>query len=432
MTRGVISCLRDDTLLDAAVAMTVNRVHAVAVHDPGEEQHFSVLSDGDLLEAVGLGAASADDALANLAATEPLTIAAAATAREAAELMREHEVNHLFVVDPIDGRPVGVLSSLDVARLLIGAIGQSVDGPARVLVGHDGAAGGDDAVVLARLLAGEGGEVHALLAVPVPPRQTGDPPVAATPDEHDWLAYCNALIESGRNVLEHRALERLPGIEAYGDVVIDNSPAAALAGVTESERPDFVAVGSSSHGRLGRVLAGSTAERLAQGSPSPVAIAPRGYAAIAPSGVERIAVACAEGRESERAFALAAGLARRFDAELQLITVAEPSIRQAALLEDERDVLGGRGLGASPEARARVVADALAAGHADDLKLQVEVARGPAVATILETCRRSQPDLLVVGSRRYGPLARVLLGGTAMRLIREASCPVVVAPRAPV
>jgi CBS domain-containing protein len=41
----------------------------------------------------------------------------------ARKLMVEHEVSHALVVDARSGRPVGVLSSLDVAGLL--AIGRS-------------------------------------------------------------------------------------------------------------------------------------------------------------------------------------------------------------------------------------------------------------------------------------------------------------------
>ena len=38
-------------------------------------------------------------------------------------------------------------------------------------------------------------------------------------------------------------------------------------------------------------------------------------------------------------------------------------------------------------------------------------------------------DLLFVGSRGYGPLRAVVLGGVAGRLVREAACPVIVLPR---
>jgi nucleotide-binding universal stress UspA family protein len=39
-------------------------------------------------------------------------------------------------------------------------------------------------------------------------------------------------------------------------------------------------------------------------------------------------------------------------------------------------------------------------------------------------------DLLVIGSRSYGPLRRVLLGSVAGELIELAPCPVIVLPRA--
>jgi nucleotide-binding universal stress UspA family protein len=38
-------------------------------------------------------------------------------------------------------------------------------------------------------------------------------------------------------------------------------------------------------------------------------------------------------------------------------------------------------------------------------------------------------DLMVVGSRGYGPLRSVLLGGVSGQLIRSAACPVIVVPR---
>ena len=38
--------------------------------------------------------------------------------------------------------------------------------------------------------------------------------------------------------------------------------------------------------------------------------------------------------------------------------------------------------------------------------------------------------LMIVGSRGYGPLGAVLLGGTSHSLLREAACPLIVTPRA--
>ena len=38
-------------------------------------------------------------------------------------------------------------------------------------------------------------------------------------------------------------------------------------------------------------------------------------------------------------------------------------------------------------------------------------------------------DLLVLGSRRWGPVRRLALGSTSERVIRDAACPVLVPPR---
>jgi hypothetical protein len=38
--------------------------------------------------------------------------------------------------------------------------------------------------------------------------------------------------------------------------------------------------------------------------------------------------------------------------------------------------------------------------------------------------------MLFVGSRGYGPMHSVLVGGVAGRIVREAACPVIVLPRA--
>lgn len=43
--------------------------------------------------------------------------------------------------------------------------------------------------------------------------------------------------------------------------------------------------------------------------------------------------------------------------------------------------------------------------------------------------RSSNLGVLVIGSRGYGPLRSVLLGGVSGRVIRDAACPVIVVPR---
>ena len=53
---------------------------------------------------------------------------------------------------------------------------------------------------------------------------------------------------------------------------------------------------------------------------------------------------------------------------------------------------------------------------------------GPPAATLARACEGGV-DLLVAGSRGYGPLMRVLLGSVSTQLVAEAPCPVLVVPR---
>jgi nucleotide-binding universal stress UspA family protein len=91
----------------------------------------------------------------------------------------------------------------------------------------------------------------------------------------------------------------------------------------------------------------------------------------------------------------------------------------------------GSTAGASPAIRrgatsAARIANALAV-HAAGLGDEIRVLEGAPLDHLAEQSR--ELDLLVVGSRGYGPLRRVLLGGVSGALLQTAACPVVVVPR---
>ena len=58
-----------------------------------------------------------------------------------------------------------------------------------------------------------------------------------------------------------------------------------------------------------------------------------------------------------------------------------------------------------------------------------ELLSGPTAAGLTEAARRHQLDLLVVGSRAFGPVRRVLLGSVAARLMTSSPTPVLIVPR---
>jgi len=121
MTTGVISCSPETPLRAVARIMTQRRVHAVYVFDYGLEDDESVelwglVSDLDLVAAAR---GEIDNATARQVSITPLvTVFSDDTLDRASRLMAEYGVSHLAVLDPATSRPVGVLSTLDIAGVV--------------------------------------------------------------------------------------------------------------------------------------------------------------------------------------------------------------------------------------------------------------------------------------------------------------------------
>jgi CBS domain-containing protein len=108
-----VECAADADVRSIARAMAEHSVHCVVVRGI-EPSGWGIVSDLDLMAA--MRPELADATAAELAASDPLIIEPADTLERAAQLMAEHETSHAVVVDPVTGAPVGILSTLDVAR----------------------------------------------------------------------------------------------------------------------------------------------------------------------------------------------------------------------------------------------------------------------------------------------------------------------------
>jgi CBS domain-containing protein len=115
---GIVTCPPDAPLATVARTMATHHVHCVAVLgvrvDDGEHLVWGTISDLDL--ARGAWSGEEPDA-GTMAATPAVTVEAATPLAEAVGLMFEHDVTHLVVTDG-DARPIGVLSTLDVAGVV--------------------------------------------------------------------------------------------------------------------------------------------------------------------------------------------------------------------------------------------------------------------------------------------------------------------------
>lgn len=209
--------------------------------------------------------------------------------------------------------------------------------PVNTIVSYDGTHNEDDAIALGRLFADAGAQVA--------------------------LAYVRHApeAEANREILaQHEAEELLRrGAELFGDteieryVVTDRSTPEGLAALAKRTGADAVVFCSDSHTAKGQVAIGNSAQRLLEGGPVAVAIAPAGYAEER-QHPERVLVA-GDGSAHQTAELLARALGA------ELTSVSDES---ASLL-----VVGSR-----PEADSGRVSISAATEHL------IEVARCPVLA----------------------------------------------------
>jgi CBS domain-containing protein len=115
MHRGVITCRSGVPGRTAARIMAAHRIHSTVVVDE-DGTCLGVVTDGDVAEALArgtIGTQSVDEIARTPAAVGPLE-----PIGRAAELMHERHTTHVVVVEPTSGRPVGVLSALDLLEII--------------------------------------------------------------------------------------------------------------------------------------------------------------------------------------------------------------------------------------------------------------------------------------------------------------------------
>jgi nucleotide-binding universal stress UspA family protein len=121
-----------------------------------------------------------------------------------------------------------------------------------------------------------------------------------------------------------------------------------------------------------------------------------------------------------KALLAALNIARRYEADLHMITVQEIPRFPGSTAELEGEI-------ESAESRsAPVVAESKLRAAAQGLTLNCHVLPGHAVSTIVEFCRERSFDLLVVGFMGHSMLYNRIIGSTTDRLVDLAPCNVLV------
>jgi nucleotide-binding universal stress UspA family protein len=284
----------------------------------------------------------------------------------------------------------------------------------QIAVGVDGYPEGRDAATLGAVLAGATGADLMLVAVHLDP-------LVPLPSGMDW----SSLQEQSELMLRETRSALAP--DARYVVETDFSVPRALERVIRREHRDLLVVGSSRDASDGHARIGKRTRQLLGHATCALAIAPRGMHRVLEPRLARVGVGYDAGPESEAALSLAGSIALAAGAELHV----------RGVVDDRVAPLTYAGLGRFPtydlEGLARANVEALrertfAAARAVNSTAHADVLRGRPADRLSELC--AEVDLLVIGSRRWGAVARLLLGSTGEALLQgAASCPVLIVPR---
>jgi nucleotide-binding universal stress UspA family protein len=220
------------------------------------------------------------------------------------------------------------------------------------------------------------------------------------------------LRDAGRELLEALDVE---GVAHR--VLLMGTPAQALHEMAEREGASLLAVGATHHGQLGRLVPGSVGSKLLHGAPCPVLVVP---AEPSPGPIRRIVVAYDDSEQAEIALREGIRLAEPFGARLEIVGVHDPGVHAGPAMVASHDldnVMRGD-LAERLRERAQSITGV-------DVETQAEL--GDAGRVISRAAEGA--DLLVTGSRGFGPLYSVLVGSVSRHLVDHAPCPVLVLPR---
>lgn len=284
----------------------------------------------------------------------------------------------------------------------------------RIAVGVNGYPEGLDAAALGAAISRATGAAIMLVAV-------HPDPMVVLPEGMDW----RSLDQYARQVLAETRDAFAP--QARVVVRTDHSVARALHRVMSAEHRDLLVVGSSRHAPTGHVRIGKRTRQLLCRFESPLAIAPRGLHDRGDLTLRRIGVGYDGSRESDAALSWAAGLALASGGQLRIRTVVDdrmPTVGWGAvwigdITRDWVEVVGEEK--SSRRRQAQTAAAKLG------VRFDAEAVAGRPADALLALC--DDVDLMVVGSRLWGPAKRVLLGSTGEALMHDAACPVVAVPR---
>jgi len=272
-----------------------------------------------------------------------------------------------------------------------------------VIVGVDGGSGSLDAIALAKHLVAKESELTLAYVHPGHPVPSRD------------LNATLGVVEYERSLELLDAARTAAGVKAELLTVGSMSVGRGLHELAEQYQCDLLVVGSSTHAFFGRAVIGDHTRAALNGAPCAVAVASAAYAAH-PSLLSEIGVAYDGSPQSDHALAVARELAAEHGSRVSAFEAV--SIPANAFG-------GGVSFGEAVEAIVREARERIKELGC----VEAHAAFGPAAEEL--ALYSASVHLLVIGSRGYGPLGRLVHGSTSNELARSARCPLLVLTREP-
>ncbi len=290
-----------------------------------------------------------------------------------------------------------------------------------IVVGYIPHRGGRGALDLGMQLAHARGE--AMAVVTVVPRQWSTPSMAKV--DAEYADYARLVGEESEQQAREYLTDTSVTVPTSYRTATGRSVGAALVEAVHELDASTLVIGSSADGPEGRIVTGSTADKLLHSASVPLAICPRGYRSVAAAGFTRLTCAFSDSSSSVRTVAQAAELAKVLGTPLR---VASFGVRHATMYPPEVGVTAEDSVLDSwatqaAEAQHRLVADGIITAD-----VPCVIGTGSGWGESVASIDWVRDELLAIGSSGVGPLARVFLGSRAGKLIRASPVPVLVLP----
>ena len=265
----------------------------------------------------------------------------------------------------------------------------------KMIVAFDGTDTGRDGLVLSMGLAKAFGSRVAVVYV-------YDEELAASSTEaaRELAEHAHAVLAGARGGVSQALAVSFCSLPA-------TSPAHGLHELAEGEQADLIVLGSRRLGPHTRAALGAVSENIMRAAPCAVAVAPRGHRSDGGFVPQRIGVGWIPTDEAGIALEVSCRIARATGGTVEVVSTTSAS----ATLEDLK-------------ARARRAVECVLAALGGEIPVEIHARVGKASDVLVS--RSAEMELMVLGSRGYGPPRTMLFGSVSAQVVPLARCPVMI------